>query len=58
MSEIDIVSGSALLKFIILAKNAKGKACALVIQQALKSPNTYVFGELLEQPTVKAVCAH
>lgn len=44
-----------LLKFILLAKSAKGKGAVAVIQQALQSPQTFVFGELLEVPNIKAV---
>jgi len=55
MADNDISSGSNLLKYTLLAKSAKGKACVAVIQQVLQNPNTYVFGELLEQPNVKAL---
>jgi len=55
MADKDISSGAVLLKFCLLAKSAKGKGCAAVIQQALSSPNTFVFGELLDQPNVKAL---
>jgi len=51
----DISSGSTLLRFCLMAKGAKGKSCVAVIQQALASPNTFVFGELLEVPNVKAL---
>jgi len=44
-----------LLKYCVLAKSTKGKGCVAVIQQALANPNTFVFGELLEQPNVKAL---
>jgi len=43
------------LKYTLLARSTKGKACVAVIQQVLQNPNTYVFGELLEQPNVKAL---
>lgn len=55
MTDTDLSSGANLLKYILLAKSAKGKACVAVIQQALGNPTTFVFGELLEQPNVKAV---
>jgi len=55
MSENDISSGATLLKFCLLAKGAKGKSCVAVIQQALANPTTFVFGELLETPNVKAL---
>jgi len=46
---------SALLKFLILAKTVKGKSLVGVIQQALQNPSTFVFGELLEHPNVRAL---
>lgn len=55
MTDNDISSGANLLKYILLAKSAKGKGCVAVLQQVLANPNTYVFGELLEQPNVKAL---
>jgi len=55
MTDNDISSGANLLKYSLLAKSAKGKACVAVIQQVLQNPNTYVFGELLELPNVKAL---
>jgi COP9 signalosome complex subunit 7 len=52
----DAVSGSAaLLKFTLIAKSAKGKGAVAVIQQALQSPATFVFGELLDLPNIKAL---
>lgn len=47
--------GTAIQPFVLLAKSAKGKAGAAVIEQALNAPNTYVFGELLASPGVQAV---
>ena len=55
MTDNDLSSGANLLKYILLAKSAKGKGCVAVIQQVLANPSTYVFGELLEQPNVAAV---
>ncbi|KAL6057772.1 COP9 signalosome complex subunit 7b [Balamuthia mandrillaris] len=54
-NEVDVVSGNAVLKYCLLAKSSKGKACAAVIQQALSNPHTFVFGELLDMPNVKAL---
>jgi len=51
----EIASGGALVKYVLLAKNSKGKACVALIQQALNAPQCFVFGELLETPTVKAL---
>jgi hypothetical protein len=44
-----------LLRYIVLAKNTKGRGAVGVIQQALQAPNTFVFGELLDVANIKAV---
>ena len=44
---------SALQQFCLLAKSAKGPACASLIGQALEHPSIFVFGELLDTPSVK-----
>ena len=44
-------------KFLLLAKTAKGMACAELIKQVLDSPNIFVFGELLDTPNVQEVGA-
>jgi len=49
----DLTDGQALEQFTILAKSAKGKACELLIQQALEAPNVFVFGELLEMKNLE-----
>jgi len=49
----DLTEGGALQQYILLAKNAKGKACSAVIGQALSAPNVLVFGELLVMPNVQ-----
>ncbi len=51
----DLTDGSSLQQFLILAKNSKGKVIGPLIQQALSAPNIYVFGELLEMPSVQQV---
>jgi len=38
--------------FLLLAKTAKGAACASLIKQVLEHPSIYVFGELLDMPNV------
>jgi len=48
-----ITEGAALQTFVTLAKNAKGKQCTAIIQQALSAPNVFVFGELLELPNMQ-----
>lgn len=51
--EADIASGAALQEFVVLAKSAKGKAAKGVVEQAIGHPNVFVFGELLDQPSVQ-----
>jgi len=46
-------STAALQQFQILAKTAKGKAAAALVQQALSHPNVFVFGELLDAPNIQ-----
>ncbi|KAI8930193.1 hypothetical protein BC831DRAFT_440816 [Entophlyctis helioformis] len=38
--------------FLLLAKSARGAACAKLIQDALAAPGVFVFGELLDLPAV------
>ena len=45
--------GAALQQFCLLAKSAKGAGCASLIGQALEHPGVFVFGELLDMPSVK-----
>eukprot|EP00608_Synchroma_pusillum_P004456 CAMPEP_0198419916 /NCGR_PEP_ID=MMETSP1452-20131203/516_1 /TAXON_ID=1181717 /ORGANISM="Synchroma pusillum, Strain CCMP3072" /LENGTH=228 /DNA_ID=CAMNT_0044140055 /DNA_START=27 /DNA_END=709 /DNA_ORIENTATION=+ len=40
-------------QFCLLAKTARGRACAALIQQVLASKKVFVFGELLAMPTVQ-----
>lgn len=49
----DLTEGGPLNQYLLLAKSAKGKACAAVISQALSAQSVYVFGELLEMPNVQ-----
>lgn len=42
-------------QFVLLAKGAKGQACAELIKQVLEAPGVHVFGELLEMPNIKEV---
>lgn len=41
--------------FLLLLKDAKQAGAASIINQALSSPNVYVFGELLQLPNVQEV---
>jgi len=47
--------GTALQPFVLIAKSAKGKGCAAVIEQALNASGVFVFGELLASPNVVAL---
>lgn len=46
-------SAHGLEQFVLLAKDAKGKAGAALIERATRNPNTFVFGELLDAPSIK-----
>ncbi|KJE89397.1 hypothetical protein CAOG_00875 [Capsaspora owczarzaki ATCC 30864] len=46
-------SVAALEPFLILARTAKGAACASLINQAIEAQGTFVFSELLATPAVK-----
>jgi len=48
-------SDATLQQFLILAKNSKGKAASMVVQQALNAPGLYHFGELLAHPNIAAL---
>lgn len=41
--------------FILLSKNAKGKAAADLIRKVTEDPNIYAFGELLGIPGIREV---
>ncbi|XP_072949005.1 COP9 signalosome complex subunit 7b [Epargyreus clarus] len=47
------LSNHSLEQFVLLAKGAKGFACAELIKQVLEAPGVHVFGELLEVPNIK-----
>ncbi|CAJ0930537.1 unnamed protein product [Ranitomeya imitator] len=46
-------TSSLLEQFILLAKGTKGSALPALINQVLDAPGVYVFGELLDLPTVQ-----
>jgi len=46
-------AGSPLEGFEALAKSSSGSSCVMVIQQVLKHPHIFVFGELLDLQSVK-----
>jgi COP9 signalosome complex subunit 7 len=46
---------SNLEQFTLLAKNARGRACVALIQQALSSKKVFVFRELLDMPNVQGL---
>lgn len=50
-----MAESAALQPFVLIAKSAKGKGCAAVIEQALNANGVFVFGELLASPNVVAL---
>ncbi|ELU07097.1 hypothetical protein CAPTEDRAFT_168475 [Capitella teleta] len=40
-------------QFVLLAKTAKGMAAVELIKQVLEAPGVYVFGELLDMPSIQ-----
>jgi len=50
-----MAEGIAIQPFCLIAKSARGKGCAAVIEQALNAPGVFVFGELLATPSVQAL---
>ena len=52
---MDDGSAAALQGFVALSQSTRGKAAAALIQRAVSKPGLYVFGELLEQPTIASV---
>lgn len=42
-------------QFLLMAKSAKGAAAAKLVQDATAAPGVYVFGELLELPSIAEV---
>lgn len=51
-----LATSKGLEQFVLLAKSAKGAAVVELINQALSAPGVFVFGELLEMPSVQEVC--
>ena len=50
------MSGETRLEqFLLLAKKSKGLVTAKAIQQATEEPGLFVFGELLDLPSVQEV---
>jgi len=49
---------TALQPFVMLAKNATGRAAADLVMRATQAPGTYVFSELLECPGVQALASN
>eukprot|EP01087_Luapelamoeba_hula_P025139 TRINITY_DN982_c0_g1_i1.p1 TRINITY_DN982_c0_g1~~TRINITY_DN982_c0_g1_i1.p1 ORF type:complete len:262 (-),score=48.45 TRINITY_DN982_c0_g1_i1:80-865(-) len=49
----DISSGASLVRYCHLARTTKGRGVTALIGQALANPHTFVFGELLEVPSVQ-----
>ncbi|KAL2919807.1 hypothetical protein HK105_200724 [Polyrhizophydium stewartii] len=53
MSVLAASTATKLEPFLLLAKSAKSAACAQLIQDALAAPGVFVFGELLDVPSVR-----
>lgn len=49
----DLSAPPALQPYILLAKNATGRAAADLVVQATQAPGSYVFAELLECPNIQ-----
>jgi hypothetical protein len=43
-------------QFAMAAEGASGDECVSVVYQAMDAPGVYVFSELLQLPSVQAVC--
>lgn len=52
------MEASKLEPYLLLAKAAKGRAAAELINRATSDPGLFVFGELLEAAGIKEVCGH
>mmetsp|Transcript_16806 Transcript_16806/g.27797 ORF Transcript_16806/g.27797 Transcript_16806/m.27797 type:complete len:264 (-) Transcript_16806:686-1477(-) len=48
-----MAENDAIQQFCLLAKNSRGRACVAIIQQAISTPGLFVFGELLDQPSIQ-----
>lgn len=46
---------SNLEQFLALAKSVRGAAAVSLVKQAIEAPNLYVFGELLDCPSIQQV---
>ena len=60
MAEKEVKTGFShshnLEQYVLLAKSARGAGVVALINQTLEAPGVYVFGELMEMPSVKEVC--
>ena len=52
---VGITPEKAIEAYVALAKSTRGKTTASGIREALSNPNTFVFAELLDVPSVKEV---
>ena len=52
-SSLDALDG-----FCVLAGSSSGPQCVLLIKQVLKHPHIFVFGELLDCPSIQQVTTH
>lgn len=49
---------SKIQQYVLLAKGARGKALADLITRATSEPNLFVFGELLDVPSIQEASYH
>ena len=55
-STMSEVLAARLEPFLLMAKSVKGAGAAKLVQDATAAPGVFVFGELLELPSVSEVC--
>jgi COP9 signalosome complex subunit 7 len=52
-----LTSGAKLEPFLLMAKSARGAAAAKLASDACATPGVFVFGELLDAPSIQDVRA-
>ena len=53
----DVTEGGAGLQaYVLMAKSARGAGAAKLVQKAIDDPAVFVFGELLDCPSIQEVC--
>jgi COP9 signalosome complex subunit 7 len=49
-------TGAKLEPFLLMAKSARGAAAAKLVSDACAAPGVFVFGELVDTPSIQDVC--